>query len=334
MTAEEIPERFVPEEMRGQLVEAEHMARYSWAAGFCSGRRVLDAGCGVGYGAEMLNRAGASEVVAIDNSQAALELAKSAVSAGVTLELGDVRDVDHGDGSFDVVVCFEVIEHVEEPDRVLDELTRLLRPDGLLLISSPNRERYVPGNPHHRHELTRSELQAKLDARFPSARIISQHVMLASVISWSGAPAGEDAQVKRMINPDMEDEIYLLAMAGSDLPPDPGQVVTLGKFAEARRWLRHIELQKRFINDQSHYLQDLEGQETNRRAALARLAEAEQELAELRHLHAELEEARRELVGAHEREAELRQLRAIATSKSWQFTAPLRRLADQARRRR
>ncbi len=248
-SADGIPERFVPDEMRGQLVGAEHFARYRWAAGFCSGRRVLDAGCGVGYGAELLCGAGASEVVAIDVSEAAVELARSGVSAGVTCEVGDVSCAALRRHSFDVVVCFEVIEHVDNPDQVLDELARVLRPEGLLFISSPNRERYVPGNPHHRHEYIRSELQAALDARFGSARIISQHVMLASVISWSGAPQFEGAQTFRRADaePDSEDEVYLLAMAGIDLPPDPGPVVSLGKFAEARRWLEHIDNQQRHV---------------------------------------------------------------------------------------
>ena len=183
-----VPERFVPDQMRGQLVAAEHLARYRWAASFCDGRRVLDAGCGAGYGTELLNQAGAANVVGVDVSEAALTLARAAVSDGVTCEPGDVAALSYPDDSFDVVVCFEVIEHVEDPERVLDELRRVLRPDGLLLLSSPNRTRYVPGDPHHRHEYTRPELQEALGRRFESARVISQHVMLASIISWTGAP--------------------------------------------------------------------------------------------------------------------------------------------------
>jgi SAM-dependent methyltransferase len=333
VSADGIPERFVPDEMRGQLVEAEHVARYTWAAGFCSGRRVLDAGCGVGYGCELLLRAGAAEVVGIDNSAAALELARSSVSGDVRWDLGNVASLPYDDGSFEVVVCFEVIEHVDDQDQVLDELARVLRSDGLLLISSPNRDRYVPGNPHHRHEYTRAELQQALDSRFPTARIISQHVMLASVISWTGAPSFEGASTQRLSEPEPEDELYLMAMAGSDLAPDVGPVVTLGRFAEPRRWLDHIDLQKRHIDDQAHYVMVLEGRQESWRTALARLAEAEQELAELRARRAEFDEAGARLAAARGHEAELRQLRTIANSKSWRLTAPLRRLAAQIKRR-
>lgn len=339
--SEPVPERFVPDEMSGQLVAAEHLVRYTWAASFSDGRRVLDAGCGVGYGAEMLNRAGAAAVYAIDNSPAALELARASVSEGVTLEQGDVAALPYPDDSFDLVVCFEVIEHIEQPERVLDELARVLHADGLLLLSSPNRDRYVPGNPHHRHEYVRPELQAALDARFGSARIISQHVMLASVISWSASPVFDDAQLARVADPEPADETYLLAMAGSDLPPDPGPVVSLTRFAEPRRWLDHIGLQKEHIERQARWIGDLEQRDSERAAALDRLVEVEQELSSLRERCAELDEAREEVVelreklaSALDREAALEHdLETFATSKSWRYTAALRSLASGVRGR-
>ena len=278
----------------------------------------------------------------------------------MTCELGDVAQLPYPDDSFDGVVCFEVIEHVEDPERVMDELARVLRPDGLLFISSPNRDRYVPGNPHHIHELVRDELQALLDARFASARIISQHAMLASVVSWSGSPTFEGALTRRTDDPAPEDELYLLAIAGSELPPDPGPVVTLGRFAEPRRWLDHIELQRSHIDEQLHLLADYHDRDADSREALGRLAGAQAKLARLTAQDAELEEIRRELATAHEKldqtaaelakateelaeiphlraqveaqTSELEQLRTIATSKSWQLTAPLRRVATVRRR--
>jgi SAM-dependent methyltransferase len=336
-----VPERFVPDEMRGQLVAAEHTARYRWAASFCDGRRVLDAGCGAGYGAELLNQAGAASVVGVDSSDSALSLARSAVTDGVTCELGDITALSHPDDSFDLVVCFEVIEHVEDPEQVLDELRRVLRPDGILLLSSPNRVRYVPGNPHHRHEYTRPELKEALNGRFESVRIISQHVMLGSVIAWTGAPRLDDAQTLWSAQSEPDDEIYLLAMAGPDLPPDPGPIVALAQFAEPRRWLEHIEGQRAHIEAQARHLLELEGRDGDRKMALERLALAEQELASLRQLRQQLEEARKDLDALHERlgeevaqnavdQGELEHLRAqlaaVTASRTWQMTAPLRRI--------
>ena len=67
------PERFAPGDMRGELIEAEHLARYSWAAGLARGKRVLDAGCGTAYGSRMLAEGGAQEVVGIDIAAEVLE---------------------------------------------------------------------------------------------------------------------------------------------------------------------------------------------------------------------------------------------------------------------
>ena len=138
-TADGVPERFVPDQMGEGLVAAEHFSRYWWATQFAAGHRVLDAGCGVGYGSNMLAAAGASEVMAVDIAESVIETASSAARSGVTFHVGDVAALDLAADSFDLVVCFEVIEHVQDVDEVLDELTRVLAPDGLLahLLAQP-----------------------------------------------------------------------------------------------------------------------------------------------------------------------------------------------------
>jgi 2-polyprenyl-3-methyl-5-hydroxy-6-metoxy-1,4-benzoquinol methylase len=338
---EEIPERFIPAEMSGSLVEAEHIARYHWAASFCSGRRVLDAGCGSGYGSELINAAGAAEVVGIDRSEAALALARAAVTEGVVLAQGDVEDLEFPDDSFDAVVCFEVIEHVDDVERTLDEFTRVLRPDGLLIVSSPNRDRYVPGNPHHVRELLRDELQTLLDARFPSARIISQHVMLASAVTWAGAPLFDGVTTLRPAAPAAEDEVYLLAIAGRDLPPDPGPIIALEPFAEPRRWLEFIAGQARHIAELERHQSLLQERVHEAELTLVRLADLEARMAKATAELAELEEAR--LTALHERHAETERLRgeiaelqrrevAIKSTKAFRLVTRLQRLAALPRR--
>jgi len=75
--ATEVPERFVPESMSEELLAAEHLVRYEWAGGLAQGRRVLDAGCGTGYGAEMLAAAGAASVIGVDVAAAVVEAARA-----------------------------------------------------------------------------------------------------------------------------------------------------------------------------------------------------------------------------------------------------------------
>ena len=139
----------------------------------------------------------------------------------------------------------------------------------------------------------RSELQDALDVRFPTARIISQHVMLASVINWSDAPSIRRTQTRRISRPGTEDEIYLLGMAGSELPPEPGRWSTLGRFAGVRRWLEHIDLQRRHIDDQARYLRTGGSGPESRRAALERLRRLSRSWPELRAQQAEFLEATR-----------------------------------------
>jgi len=104
-------ERFDPELMGGSLLEAEHLARYRWAGALVEGKRVLDAGCGTGYGSELLARQGAAEVVGVDADADVIEAASRSAS-GVTFVAADLRELPADLGEFDVVVCFEVIEHI------------------------------------------------------------------------------------------------------------------------------------------------------------------------------------------------------------------------------
>ena len=121
-----VAERLVPEQVHGQIVEAEHLARYHWAAALAEGRRVLDAGCGTAYGSAILADAGAEEVVGVDVAGDVLAAVAPRMPDRVALEEADVSDLPFEDGSFDLVVCFEVIEHVEDTERVLDELARVV----------------------------------------------------------------------------------------------------------------------------------------------------------------------------------------------------------------
>jgi SAM-dependent methyltransferase len=331
---EGVPERFVPSEMHGQLVEAEHMARYWWATAFCQGRRVLDAGCGLGYGAKMLKQAGAAEVVAVDLSEAVIEVARQAVSDDVICQIADLRSLPYGEDSFDLVVCFETIEHVDEQDRVLDQLARVLRPDGLLLISSPNRRHYVPGNPHHRHEYVPAELCAALESRFQAVRLVPQHAMLASVISSTEEPQLDNVHIERLVKPAIEDEIYTLAMAGSELPAN-SPMVTLTQYLEVRQWIERFQAQERVLREQASGLHELESLRRERQEALDLLSKREQTLVEIPALrehvtHAEVEmdllkENVKDLQG---KLSEMAQAARIAdemrASLSWHVTVPLR----------
>ncbi|MDP6775759.1 MAG: methyltransferase domain-containing protein, partial [Candidatus Latescibacteria bacterium] len=154
-----------------------HAKRYVFASQFCSGKRVLDVGCGTGYGAKVL--AGrAAEVVGLDLSSDAAGYGNRTYGAeSVRRLVSDGRSIALKSGLFDVAVCFEMIEHIVEHDTLLEELKRLLRPGGILVVSTPNKRIYdLPenDNPYHIGMLERDEFQDLLGRHFGSVRLYGQ----------------------------------------------------------------------------------------------------------------------------------------------------------------
>jgi SAM-dependent methyltransferase len=119
--------------------EEEHLERYEFAKRLVSGKRVLDIACGVGYGSRMLIEGGASSVVGCDISRDNVEYAVRTYGCdGLKfIEKDARRPID--EGGFDVIVCFETIEHVDNYKAVLLNLYNSLKMGGKLIISSPNR---------------------------------------------------------------------------------------------------------------------------------------------------------------------------------------------------
>jgi hypothetical protein len=108
---------------------------------------------------------------------------------GLAFEQGDATALDHlPDASFDLVLSFETLEHVQAQERMLDGFARLLAPGGLLLVSTPDRHTYTDltgvQNPHHVRELYRPEFEAMLAPRFPARRLFGQKLLFQSVL-WS-----------------------------------------------------------------------------------------------------------------------------------------------------
>lgn len=295
-----ISERFAPEQDRGRLIEAEHLARYRWATQAADGQRVLDAGCGTAYGSRLLAEAGAREVVGVDIAQVVVETVAPSMPEGVRLVTGDLRKLTFANGEFDLVICFEVIEHVEDPAVVLDELVRVLAPDGLLLISSPNPEVYPPGNPHHLHELTPAELEAELTSRLDNVRLLRQDDHIVSALhERDGDPAGLRLDdVTADANRDSGSEVYTVAVASrSTLPDLPGLAVLTGTL-ELREWLAAADVQTAAIADKDNYIVELETRLQERDRLSELLVDAEQRLAKVPELNLRIADLEHELGAA------------------------------------
>lgn len=148
-------ERFTTE-LRGKIAE-EHLHRYALAGQLAAGKIVLDIACGEGYGTNLLSTV-AKQVIGVDIASEAIAHAKAKYTqANVNFRLGSCQKIPVDDNSIDLAISFETIEHVEEHDLFLTELKRVLKPEGMLIISSPNKENYSDhanyDNPYHLKEL-------------------------------------------------------------------------------------------------------------------------------------------------------------------------------------
>ena len=116
-----------------------HRDRYAYAGDFAVGKVVLDIACGTGYGAAMLSDAGAQKVLGIDVDPLTVRYAqKNYGSDTVKFEVGDAGQLGLNRASFDLIVSFETIEHVENVDKMLKGLSEALKYDGKIIISTPN----------------------------------------------------------------------------------------------------------------------------------------------------------------------------------------------------
>lgn len=191
-------ERLVPGGEAWNELIGEHKSRYLFAGRYVQGRRVLDAGCGVGYGTRLLVDAGASEVVAVDISDEALAIARqNFCHSRVAFTQDDCQTLTRIAGPFEVVVAFESLEHVSDAAGFVCKISQLLAASGIFIVSTPNKLVSPQGNgrplnPFHVREFTPDEFRELLSKCFSDVWIMGQRWTAAftglyrmSFSSWS-----------------------------------------------------------------------------------------------------------------------------------------------------
>jgi 2-polyprenyl-3-methyl-5-hydroxy-6-metoxy-1,4-benzoquinol methylase/glycosyltransferase involved in cell wall biosynthesis len=185
-------ERLVPgaencEPLFARKMYQEHSARYLFAAQACAGKRVLDVGCGAGYGARLLAESGAHRVVAFDISAEAVAHAERFYRhPAVQFRIASAETFAFGE-RFDVITSFELIEHVNDQEAVVERIAEHLAPDGLLFMSTP-RALATRRSEFHTRELSEEGFESLLRRRFPHFRIYVENNHFASLIT-AGAPS-------------------------------------------------------------------------------------------------------------------------------------------------
>jgi ubiquinone/menaquinone biosynthesis C-methylase UbiE len=232
-------ERVVPGQVNDDLW-SEHIARYAFARRYAQGKRVLDAGCGTGYGsAEMALSAAA--VTGVDISAEAIEYASASYPlAGVRFLESSCSAIPLPAESFDLVVAFEVIEHLADYRAFLHECARVLTREGLLIVSSPNKRYYgetraVTGpNPFHEHEFEAGEFVRELEQVFSNVRLLLQN----RVESFAFHPAVSFWPAEARIDGGgggAEDAHFFIGICSAGPLPEPKSFVYVPKAANVLR---------------------------------------------------------------------------------------------------
>ena len=177
-------ERFVPE-LRGQIYY-EHLHRYALAFGLARDLDVLDIASGEGYGAAYLAVV-ARTVTGVDNDPQTVRHASARYTAmNLSFRVGSCERIPLADQSIDLAVSFETLEHIDAHEQFMREIVRVLRPNGRLLLSSPNKLVYSDlddyQNPFHVRELYFDELRKLLADWFPHVQLFGQRVVAASAV--------------------------------------------------------------------------------------------------------------------------------------------------------
>ncbi len=303
--AEFTGERVIPGEVDPDLWN-EHRSRYLFAARLCRNKRVLDVGCGTGYGAGDLARPAAS-VIGLDVAEEAVRYARQHYGRpNLAFLQASATALPLRDGTIDLVVAFEIIEHVDDWASLLRESRRVLAPGGQFIVSTPNKDFYSESrrlsgpNPYHRHEFDFEEFQRELTNHFSHVSFFLQNHGPSIIFQPSGPATGTEASVETQTAKPEESNFFIAVCAASPQTGAPTFVHVPSTANVLRERGQHIELLEDELRKKDAWLEKAKQEHAE---LLERFRTLEQELEErnqwAEQLNAELEEARRRLDELH-----------------------------------
>ena len=222
-------ERMIPEHNQDSEIYLEHMTRYLFASQLVNNKVVLDIACGSGYGSELLANAGAQEVVGVDISEETIAYCKERYQKNnLNFICGSVESIPLPDMSVDLVVSFETIEHVDEKAQknFLREIKRVLKLEGIFIVSTPNTLVSPPGNPFHINELTADDFHGVLKEKFSFVNFWYQKNIEASFLMTKeqlrDPSSAQSLDLHRLLEEKAEEAYFIVAVCSNSefLPKD------------------------------------------------------------------------------------------------------------------
>ncbi len=229
MGSEFTGERVIPNRVDPNLWN-EHMARYAFASRLSHNRRVLDLGCGSGYGAAELGCTALS-VTGIDVAAEALAYACAEYPRrNLSWVQASCAALPVRDASYDLVVAFEVIEHLTDWAKLLEEARRVLAPGGQFIVSTPNKSYYaesrklVGSNPFHEHEFEYDEFRDALGQVFPHVSLFLEDHTEGLLFKAVAAPGSAEVRMEGHGAPPQDSNFFIAVCAMTRQTESPGFV--------------------------------------------------------------------------------------------------------------
>jgi len=191
-------ELLLPGIMGTAEIAYDHITRYRFAGRYVKGKKTIVLGSGAGYGTHYLSKF-AKSVLGVDTSEEAVAYATHSYNApNLRYKPGDVTNLPYPDESFEVAVSFEVMAHLERPAALVKEALRLLKEDGVLVVSTPDKQTYSNDrnyvNPHHLKEMYPLEFREILERHFRHVQIYRQGALTGSIITPDLGELPEDGR--------------------------------------------------------------------------------------------------------------------------------------------
>jgi SAM-dependent methyltransferase len=251
-------ERVVPGHVNDDLW-AEHISRYAFAARYAAGASILDIGCGTGYGTSELARGGLS-AVGIDIAPDAIAYARAHYNQpNLCFAMASATALPFPASTVHLVAGFEVIEHLSEWRALLAEARRVLHPEGVFLVSTPNKLYYTESrgaegpNPFHAHEFEFAEFQAALSEFFPCVTVLLQNHVEAFAFYPDGPLPSIDARVDSVRGTAQDAHFFLAACSIKSLAAQRG-------FLYVHQGSNLLRERERHIHSLARELQEARGQ--------------------------------------------------------------------------